>query len=208
MPTKKPVAQQRFKCPHCGTEGWWTPSLSHVLNPPQSHDRPDGRRCLRAQQQVPKKPVVCGCCKRRGTLSDLDENTVRCSACEFQWLWRKADANGKPLQLLSGVDATAAKFQHKKPCSDCPWARVALPGWLGKPTAEEWLREAHGESRIDCHTLLGAQCAGAATYRANVGKLPRDPKLLRLESDKVRCFANPAEFKEHHSQKLAKPDDD
>jgi hypothetical protein len=91
-----------------------------------------------------------------------------------------------------------AKGQHLRPCSDCPWRRDALPGWLGGSTARAWVSEAHGDGVMDCHVLIGAQCVGAATYRANVVKAPRDPRALRAEKDKGRVFATPQEFIDHH----------
>lgn len=73
------------------------------------------------------------------------------------------------------------KTQHTKPCSDCPWRRKAIPGWLGtaqenadeiaKP--QEWLDRAHGEVVVECHTNLSCQCAGISIYRANMAKVPR-----------------------------------
>lgn len=112
---------------------------------------------------------------------------------------------GHQLQLLSADDAEPAEVQHTKPCSDCPWARKALPGWLGSHSADEWLAAAHGEARIDCHTLLGAQCAGGAIYRANMAKRPRDGSLLVLTADRERVFASPAEFTAHHASKIPAP---
>jgi len=103
-------------------------------------------------------------------------------------------------QLISVTEAKPAKGQHKKPCSDCPWARGALKGWLGDMTPEEWLQAAHGESTIECHTLLGAQCAGSAIYRANVAKLPRDREALKLPPDTENVFATPLEFLKHHKE--------
>ena len=103
-----------------------------------------------------------------------------------------------PNQLVTHDEAQEALGQHTRPCADCPWARKALPGWLGGLTADEWLAEAHGESVIECHTLLGAQCAGAAIYRRNVCKYPRPPNLA-LDVDRERCFANRDEFKAHHT---------
>ncbi len=105
----------------------------------------------------------------------------------------------KRKKLISSDEATPATRQHKKPCSDCPWAREALKGWLGGPTADEWLAEAHGNVRIDCHVHTGVQCAGSAIYRRNVLKLVGG-ELLRLEADKVLVFATPAEFKTHHEK--------
>jgi hypothetical protein len=105
---------------------------------------------------------------------------------------------GQRKQLVSFNEARIAKGQHTKPCSDCPWARTSLAGWLGQMSPAEWIADVHGESLIECHTLLGAQCAGAAIYRANVVKLPRDPETLRLPRDRERVFATPREFLSHH----------
>lgn len=104
-------------------------------------------------------------------------------------------------QLLTTDDAKPAKKQHTVPCSDCPWARVSLNGWLGGLTVADWLAEAHGECRIDCHVHEGAQCAGAAIYRANVCKEPLDRTLLQLGTDRVKVFATPMEFQEHHESR-------
>ena len=104
-------------------------------------------------------------------------------------------------QLKTVEDAVPAKGQHETPCSDCPWARESLAGWLGPYTADEWLQLAHGETTIECHTLTGAQCAGSAVYRANVLKNPRHPEILTLPADKEKVFANPIEFKKHHDWK-------
>lgn len=103
-------------------------------------------------------------------------------------------------RLISSDEAVPAKGQHVKPCSDCPWARAALPGWLGGIDAATWLLATHGEEVIGCHTLKGAQCAGAATYRANVLKRPRDKGVLLLPADRGRVFAAPAEFLAHHGR--------
>lgn len=101
-------------------------------------------------------------------------------------------------QLVTVDDARPAKGQHRRPCSDCPWARTALPGWLADMTPEEWIASAHGETRMECHTLLGAECAGAAIYRANVCKRVRDPDALQLPKDTTAVFATHAEFLGHH----------
>jgi hypothetical protein len=89
--------------------------------------------------------------------------------------------------------------QHSKPCSDCPWRRKCLPGWVGVvDTPEDWLAHAHGESKVDCHLHGPAQCAGMAIYRANVCKVPISPSILRLEPNTDLVFSRPAEFIEHH----------
>lgn len=108
-------------------------------------------------------------------------------------------------QLLTSDDAVQVKNQHTKACSDCPWARTAVPGWLGERSAEQWLEAARSEARIDCHTrketrFTNWQCAGAAIFRANIAKLPRDARLLRLGSDRVRIFSNHEEFLAYHTR--------
>lgn len=101
-------------------------------------------------------------------------------------------------RLVSADEAVPAVDQHRTPCGDCPWRRDALPGWLGSLSADDWLRAAHGEATADCHTLTGAQCAGLATYRANVCKRPRNPAALQLGPDRDTVFAGPAEFRDYH----------
>jgi len=100
--------------------------------------------------------------------------------------------------LVTADQAVEAKRQHISPCSDCPWRRDSVPAWLGSLTSDEWIAAAHGEARIECHTLLGAQCAGSAIYRANVCKRSRDPQVLILPPDRDCVFATPREFVAHH----------
>ncbi len=102
-------------------------------------------------------------------------------------------------QLISSDEAVQGKVQHKKPCSDCPWSRKALNGWLGGASIDDWLRAAHGDAFVRCHTIANMQCAGLAIYRRNVCKRA-DPPLLRLEADREAVFATPVEFREHHSR--------
>lgn len=107
-------------------------------------------------------------------------------------------------QLLSSEDARPAKRQQTKPCSDCPWGRKSLPGWLGSQSVDYWLRVAHSEHNITCHTTGNTQCAGAAIYRKNVCYKPRSPLLLVLPADRENVFASPVEFREHHEKRFKK----
>lgn len=105
--------------------------------------------------------------------------------------------------MISNIEeAKRVEGQHKKPCHDCPWRKVSVPGWLGGIDREDWLYQAHGEARIDCHTLVPAQCAGAAIYRTNVCKEPRDRSLLLLPESK-RVFDCPQDFMAHHDPATA-----
>lgn len=101
-------------------------------------------------------------------------------------------------QLITIDEAKEAQGQHTKPCSDCPWSRKSLPGWLGGVSVDTWLKEAHGNVDIPCHTLKGAQCAGSAIYRTNVLKRHVADGVLLLPADRERVFATPTEFKAHH----------
>lgn len=97
----------------------------------------------------------------------------------------------------------------KSPCNECPWRRNARPGFLGPHTAEEWARLAHTDTPIACHKTIkrnldwvGAlQCAGAAIFRRNVGKSPRDPAVAVGPLDTERVFRNDDEFVDHHERR-------
>ncbi len=102
-------------------------------------------------------------------------------------------------KLISSDEAVEGVVQHTKPCSDCPWSRDALPGWLGGSSTGDWVRTAHSDTVVDCHAIKNQQCAGIAIYRRNVCKLAYSPNL-KLEADKVKVFASPMEFTEHHER--------
>lgn len=104
-------------------------------------------------------------------------------------------------QLLTNSDATTSPMQHTSPCSDCPFSRKSLNGWLGGSTVEEWLGWAHSNTFVNCHVISNQQCAGLAIYRRNVLRLPINP-LLVLEADRKKVFATPTEFTDHHASKL------
>lgn len=112
----------------------------------------------------------------------------------------------RKLQGLLPANATPRAKQHRSPCSDCPWARKSLAGWVGALSPMDWIRYAFSDNRIECHTRPQAgivrtwwQCAGAAIFRANICKVPRDPDVMQdLAPDTVRVFATPREFLNHH----------
>jgi hypothetical protein len=113
-----------------------------------------------------------------------------------------ANKNG---QLMLGSEAIVTEKQHNAPCSDCPWARKSIPGWLGSDTAEDWIKLAHGEGSADCHGTMQVDgspwsCAGLAIYRANVCKSVRDPEALRLPPNRASVFSWSSEFLDHHKR--------
>ena len=112
---------------------------------------------------------------------------------------RIAMSNEKPQQLISSDQAITSPCQHTNPCTDCPWARAALHGWLGGVSIEEWLQRAHSETLVPCHVISNQQCAGLAIYRRNVMRLPRPP-LLVLKPDHEQVFSTPTEFTKHHNK--------
>lgn len=103
-----------------------------------------------------------------------------------------------------------------QPCSQCPFRRKSMPGWLGDDTPEHFVEMAHGEENLPCHKTVdytkhdwkerqvrgpkatAHECAGAAIYRANVLKEVRDRKVCRLPPDEKTVFATPKEFIKHH----------
>lgn len=103
---------------------------------------------------------------------------------------------------VTADEAEHTSVQHKRPCSDCPWRRDSLKGWLGSMTVAEWLACAHGDSVVQCHTCSNPaiQCAGIAIYRRNVVKMAWPPNL-KLEADRVAVFTSRLEFAEHHEIK-------
>jgi hypothetical protein len=109
-----------------------------------------------------------------------------------------------------------------RPCSDCPWRRNAIRGWLGPTSAEGWIEMAHGEQPIACHQTIPAgmddeertpeekwtethglrQCAGAAIFRRNVAKRPHNPTdaANSVERDTEHVFGWDDEFLAHHKR--------
>lgn len=99
--------------------------------------------------------------------------------------------------------------QHSIPCKECPFRRDGPAGLLGGSPAETFIGQAHGEFWLPCHLhseyedpnwksdTSKPQCAGAATYRANVAKRSRGG-LLELPANRDVVFASPAEFLAHH----------
>lgn len=133
---------------------------------------------------------------------------------------RKTERGLRKGQLKTLEEAKVSPKQHKKPCADCPWARTAVPDWLGGETSGGWVSLVHSDVHIDCHTLLKKkaerhddrsvdpmepwQCAGAAIYRANVCKSPRDKTNLELPPDEKLVFSSPQGFLDHHTRKIEK----
>lgn len=105
------------------------------------------------------------------------------------------------------------------PCAECPFSRKSTPGWLGPLSGKQWVAAAHGEVAIACHMTIKdtdeegngdwshpdiRQCRGAAIFRANVCKSPRDPEVAVGPADEERVFRWDDEFLSHHDSDLAR----
>lgn len=103
-------------------------------------------------------------------------------------------------KLISSEEAVQSEYQHTSPCSDCPWRRDALSGWLGGDAdVDEWLHRAHTDTYVPCHVISNQQCAGIAIYRRNTCKRV-EPPLLTLPADRETVFSWATEFREHHER--------
>lgn len=116
-----------------------------------------------------------------------------------------------------GYGGRAVKKPLKKPCSDCPFRRIALPGWLGEDTPESFIATTMRDEPMPCHQSVdyerpdwkedlnenpesGRYCAGALIFFANLCKLSRDPRRPKLDPDHETVFATPQEFVDYHTQ--------
>ena len=110
----------------------------------------------------------------------------------------------------TGGDAVTLPDATPQPCSDCPWVRTAMRGWLGPFTADEWIAIAHSDEPVACHRTIkvsgrwegASQCRGLASFREHICKSPRNPEVVVGPHD-VRVFATNAEFRSHHDSPLA-----
>jgi hypothetical protein len=108
--------------------------------------------------------------------------------------------------------------KRKKACSDCPFRRDSILGWLGDDVAENFVRGAladYADYPLPCHVDIdykdpnwleaqypeSALCAGALIFCRNNAKRPRDSErsawVSAIEPD-PSVFQYPWEFYEHH----------
>ena len=110
------------------------------------------------------------------------------------------------------------KRQHRKPCTQCPFRRASIPGFIGGAHPDNFVQMANADVRMPCHLHLpegvnyeaaqipgtrefrAPQCAGRAIYWRNQIKIPRDPSLLVLDGDSETVFCWPQEFIAHHQE--------
>lgn len=111
-----------------------------------------------------------------------------------------------------------------KPCSDCPFRRKAIAGWLGGGSPESFIDCINHDELLPCHQTIdyadrawkekwvaqstGSVCAGALVMTANMLKSPRDPAFPTMPRDKNAVFATALEFVRHHREAIAQSWDD
>lgn len=108
-----------------------------------------------------------------------------------------------------------------KPCSDCPFRRKSMPGWLGAGSPESFIDCMQRDEPLPCHQTIdydnphwlvewmhqknGRMCAGALIFMAN--KLQRHP-FQKMDKDYENVFSNTLEFVRHHRESAVHSWDD
>lgn len=98
----------------------------------------------------------------------------------------------------------------QRPCNECPYSKTVTPGALGGSDPSVYVGQGHGPFWLPCHKNVDfkdpnwkqdtevQQCAGAAIYRANVGRdIVMPGSLHKLPADES-VFQSPAELLAHH----------
>jgi hypothetical protein len=101
-----------------------------------------------------------------------------------------------------------------KPCSDCPFRRKAMPGWLGASSPEGFIDCMERDEPLPCHQTIdydnnphwlvewmhqktGNMCAGALIFMAN--KIQQHP-FQKMAKDHENVFSNTIEFVRYHRE--------
>lgn len=100
-----------------------------------------------------------------------------------------------------------ASYACKKPCAECPFARVTSHDVRDKYHPLRLIGQAYGPFILPCHMAAGyeekkateaaslPQCAGAAVFRSNVGGAPYFPAAFHiLPEDPKTVYASPVEL--------------
>jgi hypothetical protein len=130
----------------------------------------------------------------------------------------------KKFEVLKVVEPGPYRTPVAKPCSDCPFRRKSMPGWLGAGSPESFIQCINTDDILPCHQTIdyedrnwkekwaaqttGNVCAGALIMMANMCKHPRDPAFPSMPRDRETVFATPLEFVRHHREALAQSWDD
>ena len=86
----------------------------------------------------------------------------------------------------------------KKPCSNCPFKKDTLKGWLG----EQRITEILNQDSFVCHKKTHLQCAGHMLIKDNENIFVRTANQLNMKlelSGKELVFETKEECIQHHS---------
>ena len=101
----------------------------------------------------------------------------------------------------------------KTPCTECPFLKTSIPGYLGGFSVSETLDVAKSESKFLCHLTRELdspqECAGRMLFVSKIGKMFRRAGLEKVRTelknntsqetkDKVLSYS---EFVKHHENK-------
>jgi hypothetical protein len=105
-----------------------------------------------------------------------------------------------------------------KPCSDCPFRRKSMPGWLGAGSPESFIDCMQRDEPLPCHQTIdydndprwlekwtsqsgtGKMCAGALVFMANKCQRPHTLGFPTMPRDMENVFSNSVEFVRHHRE--------
>ena len=86
----------------------------------------------------------------------------------------------------------------KQPCTDCPFRKDTLKGWLGR----ERMGEICEHDSFVCHKNTGLQCAGHMLIKGNGNGFVRLAERLNMDTGlngRELVFDNSIECINHHS---------
>ena len=113
-----------------------------------------------------------------------------------------------------------------KPCSNCPFRRESMPGWLGAGSPESFIDCIQRDEPLPCHPTIdyddrhwlakwmaqgddtGSICAGSLIFMANKLQRPHDPAFPTMKADRETVFSNSIEFVRHHREAAVRSWDD
>ena len=92
------------------------------------------------------------------------------------------------------------KYTKTEPCSECPFRKKSLQGWLGRNSPIQMATDALSEVHLPCHVMVDYEdedwhekiyedgskvehCAGARACAKKSGQLPRDETLRKMQEE-------------------------
>jgi hypothetical protein len=127
------------------------------------------------------------------------------------------------VKKLEIIHAIVYREPVKKPCSDCPFRKIAGPGWLGGGSPESFIDCINHDEPLPCHQTIdytdhgwkdkwvkqkiGSMCAGALHLQNHMCKSPRDKTFPKLGPN-ADVFDRALDFVRYHREALVHSWDD